>query len=114
MLVLGQKDPGFPAVLFFLAVTMVASFVGGGCSVCLHSEAAAIRLGLGRGAGLGAMAPSCGVPVWDLWRCRVHHVEDPVAHYDGIWAAAARSRFLNGSAADPISLRQALDATEIS
>jgi len=30
-----------------------------------------------------------------------------VAHYDGISAAAARSRFLNGSVADPISLRQA-------
>ena len=71
------------------------------CTVCRHPEHETLREILTLPHDIHKISAKWNIPVLDLWRCRLHHLEDPTHFYSIIGAAARKSRLFDATDLNP-------------
>ena len=71
------------------------------CTVCRHPEHETLREILTLPHDIHKISAKWNIPVLDLWRCRLHHIEDPMDFYSIIGAAARKARLFDATDLNP-------------
>jgi len=71
------------------------------CVVCRHPEHETLREILTLPHDIQKISAKWNIPILDLWRCRLHHIEDPMDFYSIIGAAARKARLFDATDLNP-------------
>jgi hypothetical protein len=71
------------------------------CPLCRHPHREQLRYLLGRTHDIHSISSEWDIPILDLWRCRLHHIEDPTDFYNPLGAVLRKSRLLDATDLKP-------------
>ena len=71
------------------------------CPICRHPEHETLREILTQPHDIHKISAEWNIPILDLWRCRLHHLEDPTDFYSIIGSAARKARLLDATDLNP-------------
>ena len=72
------------------------------CPVCRHPQSQELRYLLDRPHDIHQISAAWQIPVLDLWRCRLHHIENPADFYDIIGVSVQKARLLDKTDIQPV------------